>query len=189
MSLVDLNEVDYAARNLLATKPSGDYEKWALEIFRRRYVKETAEVEVAEAAFREACKGGTFTAEEAAAHEKAFNAAETQRSNSRASISQLVRLAEGELEFAKKLDKWASSDPEYRFATLPGSPQEKRDNAIKEATEQMMSDLDDVDQDEIGFNRGSFAGPRGGRGRKQAIVEAFEKRKAEIEEEYYAACI
>jgi hypothetical protein len=189
MSLVDLNEVDYEARALLATTPSGDYERWALEIFRRRYAKETAEVEIAEAAFREACKGGTFTVEEAAAHKKAFNAAEIKRSNSRASISHLVRMAAGELEFAKKLDKWAAADPEYRYATLPGSPEEKRDKALMEATEQMITDIDDVDQDEIGFSRGSFAGPRGGRSRKYAIVEAFEKRKAEIEEEYYAARI
>jgi hypothetical protein len=177
MSFIDLSEVDYEARGLLATKPSGDYERWALEIFRRRYAKAKVEAEVAEIAFREACKGGTFTDAEAAAHKKAFNEADSRRSITRAWISQLVRDAADELKFAKKQDRWAAADPECRQYYT--AAEEKRDMALKEATEKMRSDLDDVNQDENFFSRG------GGKGQKRAIVQAFNERKAEIEEEYY----
>jgi hypothetical protein len=186
MSFVNLFEVDYKARGLMASEPANDYERWTLEIFRRRYAKAEADVAVAEAAFSEACKGGTFTKEEAAAHEKTLREAETHRSNSRAWISQLVSSAAGDLEFAKQKDKWAAADPEWRFTTLPGSAEEKRDAALQEATEQMKSDMDDVDQDEIGFSRGGRR--RGGQGHKRVIMQTFEQRKAAIEEEYYAAC-
>ena len=179
--------LDYEARGLLAKEPAGDYERWAQEIFRRRYAKAKVVLEEAEAAYREASKGGIFTKEEAEAHTKQFNEACTNLSIKKAWASHLVIDAAGELEFAKKIDKWTSADPEYRFATLPGSPEEKRDLALREATEQMESDMDDVNQDEIGFSRSG--GRRGGNAHKRAIVQAFEKRKAAIEEEYYASRI
>lgn len=178
--------VEFEARGILASEPAGDYERWALEIFRRRYAKAKKEVEVAEAEYKEAAKGGTFTKEEAAAHTKRWNEACTRQSITRAWLSQLVSDIVGELEFAKKLDKWAREDPEWKFATLPGSAEEKRDKALVEAVKMMESDMDDILQDEIGFSR-IEGGRRGGRGRKRAIVEAYEKRVAAIEEEYYAS--
>lgn len=103
-----MSEVEHEALCLLSTKPSGNYERWTQEIFRRRYAKEKADVEAAEAAFCEACKGGTFTEEEAAIHAKILSAADLHLSNSRASLNELVRSAADDLEFAKKLDKQES---------------------------------------------------------------------------------
>ena len=201
MSLIDLTEVEYEAEDLLATEPLGDYERWTLELFRRRYAKEKAAVDEAEAAFRQACKGGTFTAEEAAAHDKTFREAETRRFITRASLSQLVREAASDLVFYRKVDKWTAADRreadngdplfceyEITYSTLPGSPEEKRDRAILEAERQMKSDMADMAEDDIGFSRGSFAGRRRGGGGHR-IVEEFDRRKAAIEEEYYAACV
>jgi hypothetical protein len=104
-----MSEVEYEALCLLSTKPSGNYERWTQELFRRRYAKEKADVEVAEAAFRAACKGGTFTEEEAAVHAKTFREADSQLSINRASLSELIRSAAEDLEFAKKLDKQATA--------------------------------------------------------------------------------
>lgn len=180
MSFVNLFEVEHKARRLMASEVAGDYERWALEIFRRRYAKAEVDVEVAEAAFRDACKGGSFTEEEAAAHQKTLREADSRRSITRAWISQLVRDAAGDLEFAKKLDRLVAADPECCRRDLRyTAAEEKRDLALQEATEQMKSDIDDVNQDVIGFGR------RGGQGRKRAIVAAFNERKAAIEEEYY----
>lgn len=178
--------VEFEARGILATEPAGNYERWALEIFRRRFAKAKENVEVAEAEYKEAAKGGTFTKEEAAAHTKRWNEACTRQSITRAWLSELVRDIVGELEFAKKLDKWAAEDPEWKFAALPGSAEEKRDKALEEAAKIMESDINDVIQYEIGFSRIEGGRRRGCSGRKRAIVEAYEKRVAEIEEEYYA---
>lgn len=180
MSFVNLSDVDQEARCLMASEPAGDYERWTLEVFRRRYAKAEAEVEVAEIAYCEASKGGTFTEAEAAAHQKTLKEADSRRSISRAWISSLVRDAADDLKLAKKLDRLAAADPECcRPSQYYTAAEEKRDAALKEATEKMKSDIDDVDQDVIGF------GCRGGKGRKRAIVAIFNERKAAIEEEYY----
>ncbi len=202
MSLIDMSEVEWNAEDLLETQPTitpfsdGDYVRWAVELFRRRYEKEQKDVKEAEAAFREACKGGTFTAAEAAAHDKALREADSRRSITRASISQLVCDAKGSIEFAKKRDEWISADRRDAYsenpnnfcnysvmqATLEGSPEAIRDAALLEAEQEYVNDMAEIKQDarEAG-ERGS-----GSPSAKHCVVVRFEQRKAAIEEEYYS---
>jgi hypothetical protein len=202
MSLIDMSEVTYKAEGLLREThaitefSNGDYVRWQMELFRRRYEKEKKSVAEAEAVFRETCRGGTFTTEEAKAHDKALREAESRRSITRASISQLVREAEGRIEFAKKQDQWVSDDRKWAykasddphnfcqfsvmFAVLPGSPEEARDKALLEAEEEYLNALAEARQDAIEAGPGSTA-----RAASRRASEIFEKRKAAIEETFY----
>ncbi len=205
MSLVNMSEVEYEAEGLLTIKPTGDYERWELELFRRCYAKEKKEVAEAEAAFRQACKGGTFTSEEAAAHDKALREAETRRSITRASISQLVRAADGKIKFAKKIDEWVAKDRKearkemydprefcqysVMYAVLPGSPEEARNKALLEAEQEYINAIADARSDACSFYRGDFERGRGSylRSKQAEIEEEFEQAKAAAEEAFYTS--
>jgi hypothetical protein len=203
MSFVDMSEVEWKAEDLLTIKPTGDYERWELELFRRRYVKQKKEVAEADAAWKEASKGGTFTREEAAAHEKAFREADVRRSNAHAHMSTIVRSAEGDLAFAKTTDEWVAKERteackemynprkfcEYSvmYSALPGSPEETRNKALLEAEKEYKLALEDARSDACSFYRGDFERGRSSylRSQKAEIEEEFEERKAAIEEKFY----
>ena len=196
MSFVNVEEVEYQAEGLLTIKPTGDYERWEVELFRRRYAKAKKQMEEAEAAFRQACKGGAFTSEEAAIRRETLSKADTNRSNSRAAFSGLVDSAESNISFAKKQDEWISSDRKSAFeetphgfchysvmhVTLPGSPEEKRNAALLDAEQTYINDCEEAKQDAI------EAGSRRIRAARSAR-ELFEERKAAAEEEYYNASL
>ena len=199
MSFVDMSEVHSQAEGLLtapAAKPIGDYERWEVELFRRRYAKEKKEVEEAEVAYREACKGGTFSEEEAVAHKKALREADSRRSITRASISQLVSSAQGSINFAKQQDEWVSNDRKTAYeetpidfceysimsAVLPDSPEEKRNKALLEAEQEYINARAEAKPE------AREAGPRSSsRAASRAAAEMFEQRKAVIEEAFYSA--
>ncbi len=205
MSLVDMSDVEYEAEGLLTIKPTGDYERWALELFRRRYLKQKKEVAEAEAVWREACKGGTFSREDAIAHNKALREAETRRSNARAHMSTIVRSAGGDLAYAKRIDGWVAKDRrdackemydprdfcEYSvmYSALPGSPEEARNKALLEAEKEYINALGDARSDACSFYRGSFERGRSSylRAKEAEAEEEYEQRKAAIEEEFYTA--
>jgi hypothetical protein len=195
MSLIDIIEVEWKAEGLLTTKSDGDYVRWEVELFRRRYAKEKKAVEETEAAYRQACRGGTFTSEaEANTHTAALRKADTDRSNARAHISELVCTAQNSIRFAKQQDEWISSDRKSAFkenpqgfceysvmhATLPGSAEEKRNAALHEAEQTYINDCEEARQDAIESGSRRISTSRIAR-------QLFEERKAAIEEEYYAA--
>jgi hypothetical protein len=189
--------IQYQAEGLLTTKPTGDYVRWEIELFRRRYAQYKKELEEAEAAFCQACKGGTFTSEESAIHRETLQKADTNRSNTRAAFSGLVESAENSICFAKQQDEWISSDRksaceetpqgfcEYSVMhlTLPGSPEEKRNKALLEAEQELKNACEEAKQEAI------ESGSRCIRGSSRGASRIFEERKAAIEEEYYAASI
>lgn len=196
MSFVNVQEVEYQAEGLLTIKPTGDYERWEVELFRRRYIQYKKQMEEAEAAFRQACNGGTFTSEECAMHRETLSEADTNRSNTRAALSSLVESAENSISFAKKQDEWISSDRKsayeetpYGFCqysvmhmTLPGSPEEKRNAALLEAEQSYINDCEEAKQDAIEAGSRRICASRSAR-------ELFEERKAAAEEEYYTASL
>lgn len=203
MSFIDITEVECNAQDLLATKPTvtrfsdGDYVRWEVELFRRRYERSKKAMEDAEVAFRDACKGGVFTTEEAVAHTAALNAADSRRSITRAALSSLVRNSAGNIAFAKKQDEWTSTDRRCAFeenphefcqyatmqATVPGSPEAARNAALLEAEQEYNNDCAEARQDAI------EAGCRRIRGTGRSAAERFDERKAAIEDKYYTACL
>jgi hypothetical protein len=205
MSLIDMSEVIYKAEGLLtalAAKPTitafsnGDYVRWEVELFRRRYIKQKKDVEEAEAVFREACRGGTFTTEEAKAHDNALREADSRRSIARASISQLVSSARESINFAKQQDEWISNDRKSAYeenpidfcqysimsSVLPNSSEEKRNKALLEAEQEYINALAEAKQEAREAGPGSSA-----RAASRRASEMFEQRKAAIEEAFYSA--
>lgn len=208
MSFISINDVEWKAEEVLATEPKvtqysdGDYVRWELELFRRRLVRSRKAMEEAEAAFAEASKGGgPFSKAELEAHTAAFNKADTNRSNKRAAFSGLVDASEGFIRTAKIFDEIVSDmrrDAQaeavdnqrichyaYMTSALSDSPEEKRNAALLEAEKEYIQLCEDAAQD-------AYEGRRGGRKRSGRVNcgeanKRFEERKAQIEEEYYAA--
>ena len=196
MSFVNVQEVESQAAELLTTS-HGDYVRWEVELFRRRYAKAKQQMEEAEAVYRQACKGGTFTSdEEANTHTAALCRADTNRSNTRASISGLVCSAQSSISFATQQDEWISSDRKSAFeespqgfceysvmhATLPGSPEEKRNAALLEAEQTYINDCEEAQQEAIEAGSRRICAVR-------YASKLFEERKSAAEEEYYSASL
>lgn len=202
MSFVDITEVECNAQDLLATKPTitsfsdGDYVRWEVELFRRRYERSKKAMEDAEVAFRAACKGGIFTTEEAAAHTTTLNQADMRRSITRAALSSLVRDSTNSIEFAKTRDEWISSDRRNAYnenphefcqyaimhVALPGFPEAARNAALLEAEQEYMNACTEARQDAIEAGSRRILG-----GRDAATL--YDERKAAIEEAYYVASL
>lgn len=210
------SDVEWAIRDVLATKPLGHNMRWELELQRRKFAKYESDMRVAKKAYDALNKSVTLSGKEIAAYDKAFREAQSKYSLERNCWICSVGHAEDALNFAKLMDELAADrrreaeeakaevyeyDYDYddddddiaSFRYLSeapeGSEEDVRNKALLKAERAFREECQDVRADCASFYRGSFERGRGS-GIRSGIARAsaaYKKAVSEAEEAYYKA--
>jgi hypothetical protein len=210
-------DVEWAIRDVMATKPLGHNMRWELEVSRRRIARNEADMRAAKREYDPLNKTQILKGSEIAAYEKAFREAQSKYSLQRNCWICSVGNAEDALRFAKLMDELAadrlreyiaSKDerycdddyydddgdeeaPSFRFLSEApeGSAEDVRNKALQKAERNYNLECKDVRADCSSFYRGSFERGRGSAMRSgfARAAEEYKEAVAAAEEAYYQA--